>query len=560
MKLFLLAVTIGLVSCQVMPGGVLHQDPKDPMFQKPAQVAATYTDDQNTVSLSAQYGQNYEVVAAATQVVAGILYKMTLKFTSADHHVTLCEVSVLEQAWLHFIGLSGTPHCHGSKRQLAGGYHHADSNSQAVQSAAVFAVDAMNKQSNSLYKTMLVEVSSAQEQVVAGMNYKLVLLVGESSTCKNDGTTGLTLLNCPVDQRKHNCEVVVWDQPWRTPRYQLTSFHCQPKQLVDPKAPGEVKAGDAVMIGVNSMLGQDKCNYTMFVDFQRKYNKSYGSNKAEQKRFLIFCNNMKKAQKLKETDKGTAQYGATIFADLTEDEFRRYVGKPWDLSANEGMRKAEIPVGPIPDAFDWRDHNAVTPVKNQGSCGSCWAFSTTGNIEGQWAIKKKELISLSEQELVDCDKVDEGCEGGLPSQAYKEIIRLGGLESESEYQYKGRDEKCSFIQKDVKVFINDSVAISSNENEMAAWLSQNGPISIGINAFAMQFYMGGISHPYKFLCNPKNLDHGVLIVGFGTQSGKPYWIIKNSWGESWGEKGYYYVYRGDGVCGLNTMCTSAVID
>ncbi|KAK3576336.1 hypothetical protein CHS0354_039743 [Potamilus streckersoni] len=227
MKLFLLAFTIGLVSCQVMPGGVLHQDPKDPMFQKPAQVAATYTDDQNSVSLSAKYGQTYEVVAASTQVVAGILYKMTLKFTSADHHVTLCDVSVLEQAWLHYIGLSGTPVCHGSKRQLAGGYHHVDSNSQAVQAAAVFAVDAMNKQSNSLYKTMLIEVSSAQEQVVAGMNYKLVLLVGESSTCKNDGTTGLTLLNCPVDQRKHNCDVVVWDQPWRTPRYQLTSFHCQ---------------------------------------------------------------------------------------------------------------------------------------------------------------------------------------------------------------------------------------------------------------------------------------------------------------------------------------------
>ncbi|ESP02306.1 hypothetical protein LOTGIDRAFT_172186 [Lottia gigantea] len=268
---------------------------------------------------------------------------------------------------------------------------------------------------------------------------------------------------------------------------------------------------------------------------------------------------MKKARKLQDVEKGTAKYGPTIFADLTEDEFGvRLNSKPWDLSIRP-KDNAVIPQDPAPKAWDWRDHGVVTPVKNQGSCGSCWAFSTTGNVEGQWAIKKQKLVSLSEQELVDCDKVDQGCNGGLPSQAYDAIMKLGGLETEKEYGYKGYDEKCFFKKSDVAAKINGSVKISENEDDMAAWLAKNGPISIGINAFAMQFYMGGIAHPWKIFCNPKKLDHGVLIVGYGVEGSKPYWIIKNSWGESWGEKGYYLLYRGGGVCGVNTMCTSATV-
>jgi cathepsin F len=116
----------------------------------------------------------------------------------------------------------------------------------------------------------------------------------------------------------------------------------------------------------------------------------------------------------------------------------------------------------------------------------------------------------------------------------------------------------------VKAYINSSVSISSNEDNMKAWLYKNGPISIGINAMFMQFYFGGISHPLSFLCNPSSLDHGVLIVGYGVKDGwfgkTPYWIVKNSWGGSWGEQGYYLVYRGSGVCGLNKMPTSAVVD
>ncbi|XP_048259521.1 cysteine proteinase-like isoform X3 [Haliotis rufescens] len=323
--------------------------------------------------------------------------------------------------------------------------------------------------------------------------------------------------------------------------------------------------GTGLLGAFKHVIGGDLCHGGHFKDFTIKHGKVYDTVEEEVKRFAIFCENMKIARQLNKIEQGTAVYGATKFADLTQKEFKqKYLSKTtWDKIPNHGastMYRAKIPRGATPKAFDWRDHGAVTPVKNQGQCGSCWAFSTTGNIEGQWQIKNKRLISLSEQELVDCDKLDEGCNGGLPSNAYMSIMKLGGLETEGDYKYDGEDEKCAFNKSEVVVKINGAVNISSNEDDMASWLAQNGPISIGINANAMQFYFGGISHPWSIFCNPKSLDHGVLIVGYGVEGSEPYWIVKNSWGPDWGEKGYYRVYRGGGVCGLNTMCTSAVVN
>nr|XP_027214003.1 cathepsin L-like isoform X2 [Penaeus vannamei] len=304
----------------------------------------------------------------------------------------------------------------------------------------------------------------------------------------------------------------------------------------------------------------------MFKSFMKKHNRSYDSQHEFKKRFSIFRHNMKKVHILQQSERGTAKYGPTKFADLTEHEFRQMLGLRPDLRPTlSQMEPAEIPSGDIPSEFDWRDHGVVTPVKNQGMCGSCWAFSVTGNVEGQWALKHKHLYSLSEQELVDCDKTDEGCNGGMPENAYEAIAELGGLETENDYPYEAKDDKCHFNKNKVKVTVNGSVELPQNEDDLARWLVTHGPISIGINANALQFYVGGVSHPLKFLCNPKSLDHGMLIVGYGVHTYPvfkktlPFWIVKNSWGEEWGEQGYYRVYRGDGTCGVNQMATSAIV-
>lgn len=297
-----------------------------------------------------------------------------------------------------------------------------------------------------------------------------------------------------------------------------------------------------------------------FRKFMEDFNKTYAHDVEMKQRFQIFKVNMKTAKMLQENEAGTAKYGATIFADMTPDEFtKNYLSPEWK-DTGYPPRIAPLPQEPIPDKWDWRQKNVVTPVKNQGMCGSCWAFCTTGNIEGVWAIKKGSLVSLSEQQLVDCDALDQGCNGGLPSNAYKEIMRMGGLETEDEYPYKGNQKKCHNNRTMEQVYINSSLALPQDEKQMAQYLYKNGPLAVGINANPLMFYFGGIAHPWKFLCSPKSINHGVTIVGYGVQGDKPYWLIKNSWGKWWGESGYFRLYRGEGVCGIDQMVTSVVID
>merc|ERR1719319_669003 len=174
-----------------------------------------------------------------------------------------------------------------------------------------------------------------------------------------------------------------------------------------------------------------------FHKFMKNNGKKYLSKAEYKHRYSVFREIMKKVQFLTESDLGTATYGATHLADLSEEEFKRdYLGvnmKKDDPDIH--WPAADIPDIELPAEFDWRTKGAVTPVQNQGMCGSCWAFSVTGNVEGQWAAKTGQLLKLSEQELVDCDKRDDGCNGGLPENAYQTILELGGLDLESEYVY-----------------------------------------------------------------------------------------------------------------------------
>jgi cathepsin F len=292
----------------------------------------------------------------------------------------------------------------------------------------------------------------------------------------------------------------------------------------------------------------------LFKEFEAAHGKVYASVAERAKRFAIFTENLPKIAAMAVADT-SAEYGhLSPFADWSVEEFQ---ARNTFKAAPEVLDAAVLPAldtSDLPEAFDWREQGAVTPVKNQGTCGSCWAFATVAGIEGANYLATKKLVSLSEQELVDCDKTDQGCNGGLPSNALDYLKKNGlGMETEDDYAYKGRNHQCSATKADEKIFVNDwQVVDGKDEDQLAAALVKYGPLAIGINATPMQWYRGGIASPFNFLCNPKMLDHGVTIVGFGKEGDKKYWIIKNSWGEHWGEKGYYRVIRGKGKCGLNT--------
>lgn len=305
----------------------------------------------------------------------------------------------------------------------------------------------------------------------------------------------------------------------------------------------------------------------LFDEFKAKFGKVYTDPAEELQRFKVFTRNVERARRMNFVDEGSAKYGhLSPMADMSEHEFGEMNNLPVTAKtlrehAEAAMKATENKMlqGALTTSnFDWRDKGAVNKPKNQQQCGSCWSFATVANIEGNNYVTNGELVSLSEQELVDCDTMDNGCNGGLPSNAYKDLIGENmGLELESEYPYTAADGTCHAKKSLEKVYLSSWLPISSSEDSMAQAVMKYGPLAIGINAGPMQLYMGGIANP--MFCDPSALDHGVAIVGFGEEGGKQFWVIRNSWGESWGESGYYRIIRGKGKCGLNRMVTTAIV-
>jgi len=280
------------------------------------------------------------------------------------------------------------------------------------------------------------------------------------------------------------------------------------------------------------------------------------STKAEHdKRFEIFKTNM---DKIKEHNNGEHSWemGITQFSDMTPEEFKRYISCG-SMKRQRGKSVFDAPRDwnkTAASSVDWVAKGAVTPVKNQGSCGSCWAFSTTGAIEGRSYISSGKLISLSEQDLVDCSTQNSGCNGGLMDYAFEFVESNGGLCTEDDYPYVAyqhwRCEEDSCTKADP---ITGYMDVRASTSALEAACSQ-GPVSIAIEADQSSFqqYTGGV---LTASCGT-SLDHGVLLVGYGTDGNNDYWKVKNSWGQYWGESGYIRLCRncnanrGDGQCGI----------
>mmetsp|Transcript_15277 Transcript_15277/g.40293 ORF Transcript_15277/g.40293 Transcript_15277/m.40293 type:complete len:496 (-) Transcript_15277:1023-2510(-) len=307
-----------------------------------------------------------------------------------------------------------------------------------------------------------------------------------------------------------------------------------------------------------------------FASWLERHGKAYKNDLKEmEKRFAIWLQNLEYI--LEYNAKTTTHWlGLNSLADLTKEEYaQRYLGynhaskkqlKAQHRASNampNPFRYADVPQSSLPASIDWRELNAVSEVKNQAQCGSCWAFSTTGSVEGINAIVTKKLLSASEQELVDCDtEEDKGCGGGLMDYAYQFIMENGGIDTEEDYPYTATEGECEAIKLNKHALTIDGFEDVPENNEAALKAAvAHQPVSVAIEADqqAFQLYMGGVFADET--CGTE-LDHGVLVVGYGTdpETNMGYWIVKNSWGPEWGEQGYIRLQQGvtaqEGLCGI----------
>jgi cathepsin L len=242
-------------------------------------------------------------------------------------------------------------------------------------------------------------------------------------------------------------------------------------------------------------------------------------------------------------------------AHLTPAEYRSMLG----FRLNKAQRKASVVRSNFkaPEAIDWREKGAVNAIKDQAQCGSCWAFSTIQAQESAYFIANGKLQSLSEQNLVDCVTSCSGCNGGLMTAAFDYVIQYqnGQFMTEDDYPYTARDGSCKFDKSKATSKVVKYIEIAEgSETDLAEKVASLGPASIAIDAshFSFQLYGGGIYD--ESACSPYDLDHGVGCVGYGSESGKNYWIVRNSWGTSWGEQGYIRMIKDKGnQCGEASM-------
>jgi len=339
-----------------------------------------------------------------------------------------------------------------------------------------------------------------------------------------------------------------------------------PMKCRDFPGPGSAKTLSNPM---SEFIHNDESNlHSKFNDFKNKHNKEYDGQIEQTERLHVFRQNLRYIDSMNR--KGLSfSLSVNHLADKSNEELAVLRGKqktkpntqnnglPFDMSKYTEKQKT------FPESFDWRIQGAVTPVKDQGVCGSCWSFGTTGAIEGAYFMKHNHLVRLSQQNLVDCSWGfgNNGCEGGEDYRAYDWIIKHGGIASEELYgQYLQQDGYCHFTNATIAAKVTGYVNVTGNLDVKTALVNE-GPISIGIDAShkSLSFYDHGLYYEPECGNTVDDLDHAVLLVGYGKINGQDYWLVKNSWSTYWGNDGYVLMSQKNNNCGVTTQTTYPIV-
>ncbi|XP_050302733.1 cathepsin L-like proteinase [Anthonomus grandis grandis] len=287
-------------------------------------------------------------------------------------------------------------------------------------------------------------------------------------------------------------------------------------------------------------------------EFKAKHAKTYPTKTEEARRYKIFKSNVEsiKEHNLKyERGEVTWYQAINHMSDWTVKEFRQLLGAmPYNHTKNE---KFHVPSGvKVPSSIDWRDYGVVTEVQQQGSCGACWAFSVAGALEGLYAFRTGQLLQLSEQNLLDCATAANGydcngCSGGVPQSALQ-YVQDNGIDYYDEYPYEEIEDTCR-QQPPVLQISGYTSTVQNDENNLLDAVGSVGPVSVCINCDLIMNYGGGVFQDSS--CS-QTINHAVLAVGYGSENGLNYWLMKNSWGTSWGIDGYIKMVMGQNMCGV----------
>jgi len=306
--------------------------------------------------------------------------------------------------------------------------------------------------------------------------------------------------------------------------------------------------------------------------FKLQHGKRYKDNSEEKFRLKVFVENKHKiARHNRLFQMGVHNFEVSMnkFGDLLHHEFVA-MSNGFKMTLRNATSRLEpttymSPLADlnVPKTVDWRTKGYVTPIKDQGQCGSCWSFSATGALEGQHFRKTGKLVSLSEQNLIDCSEKygNEGCNGGLMDNAFQYVKDNHGIDTETSYPYEAQDDKCRYKPSSSGATDSGFVDVpTGSEEKLKEAVASVGPVSVAIDASheSFQFYSKGVYEDAE--CSSQDLDHGVLVVGYGTELGKDYWLVKNSWGTTWGDEGYVKIRRNqDNMCGVATQASYPLV-